>query len=338
MKKALIVLLILGLAGGLFAQSFTGSVSTGMDIDFGTDDFPVIGWGDSDPVKASLSFKNGGDDWGFTVSATAKAASDNNVTGLTIDAFNGWVTFAEMFKLTAGKGQGGNWQATTALFDDGPGGSNAGARLNITPAAVPGLDFGFVFGFPNKGVKAGKIANFFLETGIGAKYSGDLFTAGTALKLFSEETGEVAETDANWWFDAKIPVSIVTVHLDGFIKNLLEKKADRDVQTGVRVEGSVAALDWGIESKQNFNDPLGVTAGADVSYGIPINDKASAEVGADAGVTIVKEFNFDSWGAYAKVSYAFNGNVSSWAKFGIDGDGKFETITPNLKLFVKYSW
>jgi len=337
MKKALIVLLILGLAGGLFAQSWSGSVQTGVKFEFGDEITVAANDDDGHAVRSRLSFTNSGDDWGVNVGVNANTLAGNSNPNNVFGDMNGWVKFGDIFKLTAGKGQGGNWQATGAVFDQGPGGSNASFRLNITP--ISGLDFGFVFGFPNGDVKANKIANFFLETGIGAKYDAGIFVAGTALKLHSEETTGYPETDADWWFDAKIPVSVVTIHLDGFIKNLLEKKAAQDIQTGIRVEGSVAGLDYGVQSTQNFADPLAVDAGVDLTYGgITLSDKASAEVGADAGFTVLPDFSFDSWGAYAKASYAFTGNVSSFAKFAIGGDGKFEEITPTLQLFVKYSF
>jgi len=114
MNKALIVLLVFAVAGGLFAQSFSGQVRTGALFTF-SGDFPVKGIRDGNGdqgVFGELVFKNSGDDWGFTISANANVP--NNVDsaragGVYIDGFNGWVTFADIFKLTAGKGVGDEW-------------------------------------------------------------------------------------------------------------------------------------------------------------------------------------------------------------------------------------
>jgi hypothetical protein len=238
MKKALIVFLILAVAGGLFADpGFTGSVKTGALFTFSDDAAYQArgkmsdGWRD-EAVRAALSFTNGGDDFGVTISGLATVP--NNVDkagagGINIDAFNGWVTFAQMFTLTAGKGIGGNWQATSDVFDRNISSSNAGARLNIKP--IPGLDFGLAFGYPNQGSNAKKFENFLKETGIGAKYDAGIFVVGTSLDLRSEEFEGYPDMDGNWLFDAKIPLAgLFTVHLDGYIDNLFGKKDDQDIE------------------------------------------------------------------------------------------------------------
>jgi len=336
MKKALIVLLILAVAGGLFAQSFTGSVATGAKITL-SDDIPVVATDDDsgNPVKAALDFSNSGDDWGVGISATANVDGDSNVNGVLIDAMNGWVKFADIFKLTAGKGQGGNWQATDFIDENIPS-SNAGARLNVTP--IDGLDLGVVFGYPNKGVKAGKIANFFQETGIGVKYDAGILVAGTSLKLFSEETEGYSGTDANWMFDVKIPLSILTVHVDGHINNLTEKGGKMDKLIGLKLNGTVVGLSWNVWAKAWLNDPMTAKAHAGLEYPIALNDKATATLGADADLTLLQDASFDSWDIWAKLAYAFSGNVSTYFKLKVDGKVDPSEVTPSLVWAIKYSF
>jgi len=344
MKKALIVLLILAVAGGLFAQTFSGSVNTGAKITF-KDDMPVVATDDDsgDPVHASLSFTNGDDDWGVTVGVNADVTKVDEAGKYTAGPYsfgdaNGWVKFADIFKLTAGKGQGGNWQFND-IIDEGIDGSDAGARLNVTP--IPGLDLGIVFGYPDYGVKADQVANFFQEIGIGAKYDAGILIAGTSLKLFSEESEGYEGTDANWWLDIKVPIAnLFDIMVDVAIKNLTGKGGDMDKTVGAKIAGSVVGLSWNVWAKAGLNDETTATAGAGLSYGIPISDKASAEIGADAGLTLLQDASFDSWSLYAKLAYAFNANVSTFFKLKVAGDQTVDpsTVTPTLQWNIGYSF
>jgi hypothetical protein len=335
MKKALIVLLILGLAGGLFAQTFSGYVQTGALFTF-TGDNPVVAWDDdARPVRANLDFKSAGDDWGVSTSANAGVESDNAPYGITIDGMNGWVNFGGIFTLSAGKGgTGGAWQATT-WKDWAFGSGNFGVRLNIKP--IDGLSLGLRLGFPNNGVKADKLENFLLETGFGAKYDAGIFVVGTHLKLFSEETGDIPETDATWWLDAKVPLSILTVEFESRFQNLLGKKAAMDKFLGLKLSGSVVGLDWNVWGSTTLADEFDLAAGAGVSYGIPIDDKASAEVGASANLTVLKDSSFDGLNVYADYNYKFTSNVSTYFELGVDGDKDFN-LTPTLQWRIKYSF
>jgi len=340
MKKALIVLLILAVAGGAFAQSFNGYVETGAKITF-KDDIPVeANDGDGpEPVRAQVTFTNGDDEtWGITVGIRSNVTAEETDKIFLSDA-NGWVKFANIFKLTAGKGVGGDWEATTAVFDEnGIGGSAAGAKLNVTP--IDGLDLGVVFGYPNTGVAAGKIGNFLSETGIGAKFDAGILVAGTRLKFFSEETTDYPGTDANWLVDVKIPVlDLFNVHVESKIYNLLGKKDKMDVWVGEKIEGSIVGLSWGVKSTQNVTaDPLFADLDIDLGYELPINDKATLSFGADAGFTLLNKFSFDDWDVSAKLGYNFNGNVSTAFLFEVDGVVDPSDITPWFRWTIKYSF
>jgi len=347
MKKALIVLLILAMAGGLFAQSWSGGVTTGAKFEFGEDGIPVTATDDDsgDAVHASLSFENSGDNWGITVGASAGVGGSGYFD---FGDANGWVKFADMFKLTAGKGIGGAW-GTGGNTDKDISGSDAGVRLEITP--IDGLNFGFRFGYPNGGTSAGKVANFFQETGIGVKYSADAWNAATGLDLDSEESTEVkdddgvvtkaGELDALWYFGFNYTgIELVKIHFGGIIANLF---TDKSVTLYEKFNGSVAGLNWSLEAKETIiPDPLTVALKAALSYPIAISDEASAEVGASAKASYTSDpgFSFDEWNIYAWAKYAFSGtNVWTKAKLDVTGTvGDDSKISPNLIWTIGFSF
>jgi hypothetical protein len=341
MKKALVVFLILAVAGGLFAQSFNGSVETGAKVTLKDDMTVEANDNDGHAVKARLTFTNSGDDWGVNVGVNADRNKDNTTgSGHYFGNLNGWVKFGGgMFKLTAGNGgTGGVWQATGFKDWQVPG-SNAGARLEITP--ISALNFGFVFGFPNKGVKANELGNFFQETGIGAKYDAGIFVAGFGLKLFSPETGDIAETDATVSLDAKVPLAgLFTVEFDTLFENVLEKKATAMSKfVGLKLSGDVAGLSWDANATTTLADDFDLAAGAGLGYGITLNDKAGVDFGAGADFTVMPSFSFDSWDVSAQYNYQLiPSKVNTWLKFSVEGDGEFNDITPALQWYLKYSF
>jgi hypothetical protein len=340
MKKALIVLLILAVAGGLFADpTFSGHVRTGVKITFDDDPSAAANDGDGDhPVYGELGFTNGGDDWGVKIGANANVGADGAGNGLGLGDLNGWVKFADIFKLTAGKGVGGAW-GTGGNTDTNVSSSNAGVRLEITP--IDGLNFGFRFGFASDNGKVGpdKIANFLQETGIGVKYDAGIWNVATGLDLDSEESNSKG-LDGLWYFGFNFSgISLVNIHVGGKVDNLFGQAGDMTVKLYEKLSGSIAGIDWELAFNESVV-PSPITAGLDagLSYGIPINEKASAEIGADASLTILEKFSFDSWDIYAKLSYNFNGNVSTSAKFEVDGTVEPSKITPFLLWTIKYSF
>jgi hypothetical protein len=250
MKKALIVLLILAVAGGLFAQSWSGSVTTGAKITF-TDDAPIMATADGDDngaVKASLSFKNSGDDWGVNVGTSAKVATDGTgASGLSIGDFNGWVSFGGIFKLTAGKGIGSAW-GTGGNTDASIGAkTDAAYRLNITP--IPGLDFGARFAYPKgTGVDATSIGDFFQETGIGVKYGADAWNAAAGVDLSGEATNGKG-LDGNAYFGFNFSgIELVAIHVGAKIDNLLDTAGAQKITLFEKFSGSIVGLDWYVKA------------------------------------------------------------------------------------------
>jgi len=341
MKKALIVLLILAVAGGLFAQSWSGSVNTGAKITFTDDDIPVMATrnGDDDAaVDASLSFKNGDDTWGITVGASAKVDTEAAVTGLDIGDMRGWVKFADMFKLTAGKGVGGAWNSGGNTDKDISGDGAAGVRLEVTP--IDGLNFGVRFKYPNNGVKANKIVNFFQETGIGAKYSADVWWFALGLDLKSEETtGDGLDGDFYFGFNFS-GLSLFNIHVGSRIDSAFTD--GRTVTLYEKINGSAAGVNWYFQANEKVTpDPLTIGLELGASYPITINDKASAEVGASANASFASDpgFSFDAWNLYAQVTYKFNDNVNTSAKFNLHGDmGDDTKISAYLRWLIGFSF
>jgi hypothetical protein len=342
MKKALIVLLILGLAGGLFAQSWSGSVTTGLKITL-SDDFPVMATADGDDngaVKASVSFKNSGDDWGINAGTSLKVGTDG-VTGpsVTVGDFNGWVSFGGMFKLTAGKGIGDAW-ATGGNTDSKIGAkTDAAYRLNITP--ISGLDFGLRFAYPTTTkVNAGKIGNFFQETGLGAKYDAGVFDLAAGLDLTSEETDPKAlDGNAYAGFNYKALAPLVTIHVGTKIANTFGSIGDTAITLFEQLNGSIVGLNWTVKANEAISaSPAKTSLEASLAYPIAVNDATSAEVGARAQASYANDFSFDTWRLYAQATYKFNGKVSTTARFQIDDTLATETLVPFLRWTIGYNF
>jgi len=339
MKKALIVLLILGLAGGLFAQSWSGSVSTGARIDIG-DGVTIKATADGDDnksVKTSVKYAGSGDDWGFTVGAiNSNVLPADNSSTFTIGDYNGWVKFADMFKLSVGKGIGGAWGTggnTDASINDG--GNSVGYRLNITPAAVSGLDFGFRFGYPAGKAAGTTIGNFLQETGVGAKYSADVWNAAAGVDFLSEEAGGF-DGDAYAGFNyTGLGDYLSLVHVGLKAGKAFSAPAVTIFQ---RLSGGVVGLGWQLDIKEVI-DPLAINIGLGLDYGIPINDKASATVGADANASYAEKFSADDWDVWAALDYKFNGSVSTKAYFELGNDFAFSLkLAPFLRWTIGYSF
>jgi len=349
MKKALIVLLILAVAGGVFAQSFSGNVRTGLWFTFDGEDNPVVAYSDDtwDPaaVRANVNFSNGGDDWGISVSTWADVPVEGDArNGPNVANLKGWVKFADIFKLSAGREIDDPWQTPGPEWE--PLTYNSGLAnvvLEITP--ISGLNFGFRLTYPNNGTKANKLVNFFEETGIGATYDAGIFSAATSLDLSSEESNG-AGLDATWRFGVNVPTSIVNFAFQGAVNNLTEKAGKNQIWFAEEISGNIVGLNWRVNSKQTVVPDFAVDyISPRVTYGIPINDKASAEVGAEATFSFGDEFSFDAWYGYARGTYDFNDKVWTYAEFGLDdgqrnwnGGARYSKMNPYLMWAVGYSF
>jgi hypothetical protein len=217
MKKALVVLLILAVAGGLFAQELTwgGSVKTGLNfsilndgIDSNDDDpantaeDPVITIysDDSDTTSrfdlvGNYTNKNYGvvfrlrtEIGGYSLADTNPAASPTTLLlpGLLIGFHQiyGWTTFLnDTIKVSAGIIDDQTWR-TGGIENWGVNGN--GVRFEVIP--LPGLNLGLMLKVPTDALNA-TAKDFFGETAIGAKYESDLFSVAASVLLDGEGDG-----------------------------------------------------------------------------------------------------------------------------------------------------
>jgi len=297
MKKALIVILILAVAGGLFAQEWGGGVTTGLKIDL-KDDVPVTANDDDsgDAVHASLWFEHAEDEWGVKITTSASVPG-----GLDVGNAWGWINFADgLLKLSAGKTDDGVWGSGGRYDKDVSDG--LGVRLDVKP--IDGLNFGFRLGYPNDGSSAGKIGNFFQETAIGVKYSADSWFAVTALKLHSEESDDYDKMNADWYFGVGYTgLDSFGFYLDGGIDYLAtmsddgkEALAEKVTFSGVENLGLTLGLTEKFVQSFKFD---GLDAEINVDYAFD-----AVSVGADASTAFNKDFKptgfgFDAWAKYA---------------------------------------
>jgi hypothetical protein len=193
MKKALVVLLILAIAGGLFAQdeglTWSGAVKTGLKItaddDHNGEDIKVDLYNDDagEAIRLQLDGAYTKDNYGVKFGARAQLGS-----ALDLRAYQayGWVTFIDIIKVSAGIIDDGAW-ATAGPADYSVNGN--GLRLEITP--ITGLNVGLMLRVPTEAFAPTTtpawytIKQFLSETAFGAKYGNDLFYVAGSLVLDS---------------------------------------------------------------------------------------------------------------------------------------------------------
>lgn len=208
MKKVLVVLLILAVAGGVFAQDLTwsGTVETGIHINKqdGADD--VLVWADNDDgvygVRAKLQAAITGDNWGFKVGY--KVETSDAIYRSAAQLYNGygWLDLLnKMINVKAGLIDDDVW--TTKGDEDWGIATGLGVRLEVAP--IEGLNVGFFLTWPDDtaGVNASAtgsaaIGQFFQETAIGFSYTADAFYVSGGVKLDSDgDTAGAAATDVD---------------------------------------------------------------------------------------------------------------------------------------------
>jgi hypothetical protein len=205
MKKLLVFLLILAVAGGLFAQeiTFSGDVKTGVRIQAESGDNaadPGLDLWHDDAAGPQLSFYgtyNAGN-YGLKLGIVGDASASP-----LFDVDNAFVWFKplDLLKISAGKGFGD----IPNVYDWATGGG-PGVQFLVTP--IEGLTIGLTLGTPgnNKGIVTGGTANGYarykpeyvlMETAFGVKYESSLFKAHAAFKLDSEaDTNDPLSSDA----------------------------------------------------------------------------------------------------------------------------------------------
>ena len=207
MKKLFIILLVLAVAGGAFAQDLTwsGQLQTGVwfqggDFPSGT---PAVKADDDDSghgVEAKITALYDAGDWGlkFTPRVVADAVPDiNDPMSKAIDAnlfadnAYGWINFLDkMINVKTGFINDAVWGNAGQFGENYDAG--LGVRLEVMP--IDGLNVGAFFNYPDGGSTAGKTKNFFGETAFGFKYTADVWNLSATLKLYSEESTYSVDT------------------------------------------------------------------------------------------------------------------------------------------------
>ena len=328
MKRALIILLILGVAGGLFAQDlvWTGGVTTGAFIELGDDyDDPIIYADDDDSgdaVHGWIHAKYDAGDWGLQVGSVASIESGDGAGAVFYDA-HGWIKFLSgMLTVRGGLIDPAVWN-TGGEIDENVS-SGLGIRVEVEP--IDGLNIGAFFSYVDglsgdSAAQTGdKIADFFQETAIGFSYTADFFNVSAALKLFSEASNidirdkktAAGDTDMKLIFALGFPnIAGINILVDGAVyglgdfSNVGELVVYEEFDFGVTNALKVGIL---LGEKYAGNSDVGFyyfLAKPWVEFGV--NDNVT--VGASVPITMEKA---DSLG-FASLG------VNLWAKYAIGG-------------------
>jgi len=303
MKKVLIALLALAVAGGLFAQSlsFSGDISTGLFFHFGDSfDDPMVELDNDDDAAAKIEFGIGYDagNWGASIGMSAVKGNYKDDYGNVVDPkdeplhfydAHGWIRFIDIIKVSAGLIDPGVWN--TGGWVDRNLSSGGGVRVEVEP--IDGLNLGAKFGFATPW-GPDTIQDFFQETAFGFSFDGGAFELSAAAKLYSEATtgGDMdMEATAGFGFYG---LDIVSIYLGAAFEDLL---GDADVTTliGLNLDFDLGALGAGLEVGLTMVDGLqeayvcpsvsfgvnnNITVGGDIGFTFKDNDGlALAEIG-----------------------------------------------------------
>jgi hypothetical protein len=358
MKKTLVVLLILAVAGGVFAQEITwsGSIATGLYIDMAeANDDPIITGDDDDagtPVQARLHVAVADDAWGIELGIGANI--DNLGEAFLYDA-HGWILFADMIKVRAGLIDPGVWN--TAGPEDWNFSSGGGVRLEIMP--IEGLNIGAFLNF--NGISDGRISDlpvqdFFKNTVIGFSYANEDIMglyAALAFKLAADETAyqlifglglspmealgvkiEVSAfnlgkfSDAGWlWFVEDISYKVMDNFKAGIElhEQIVSKDSNPSLGDDTDCEGSEFYLKAMPYAEFGVNE--NITVGGDIPLEFWKNS---------AG-----DFGFATLGLDLWVKYAIEGNASLKLGYGfVKGmkDYAGDKLDHSIRLLFNYSF
>jgi hypothetical protein len=319
MKKALVALLILAVAGGVFAQdlTFSGAVDTGLTIAIPSgDDDPYVQLyhDDAGPARVRLNGAFSLDNYGlkFRFQNTYNKSGDAVVAAYAFVYAN---FLNDILTLSAGRIDGNAW-GTPGDFDSGWDGVT-GARFEIKP--IEGLNFGFALKAVAADDKLYTISQFFQETVIGVKYDSDLFTAVAAVQLDS---------------DADAPDA------DGNNQYVAGGNGDPDelgILYGVSIKAVpnlTAAIDGAVTNLGKY-DPKGV---------IEIHEKLGYAISdpLNVGLTMVQKLygqsdkdpylKFDPW-----VSYQINDPLKAQLDIIVESSNVFEDIDIGIKPKIVYA-
>ncbi len=204
MKKFLVVLMILAVAGGLFAQGLviSGSLKTGMTID--NDGAAFVNHSGDDEnrldINGSFAVENFGAKFNLRFYDDLGTGSDPFSNFKVSNAY-AWVNlFGGMAKVSGGLIDDGVWG--TGGDKDWGFATGAGLRLEVTP--LEGLNFGLFIpgdiksndGDYDKDDKV-NIADTFSELVIGASFSNDMIGIGAAVDIGGRDNNDAVGLAGN---------------------------------------------------------------------------------------------------------------------------------------------
>lgn len=202
MKKALVLLLALALAGGVFAQdlSFSGSITTGFQFKVDDEWDSVIGNDHtvpSDALDFDLNGAYNGGNWGLNF-GIGKAYKAEAVIGDEVQIYDAhaWLDLLDgMITLKSGVVDPDPYSAGGAMLDDPALSNGAVFRLDAKP--VDGLSVGFAFNFSDSaGAATSKNTKEFLKnTGFGFKYKADTFWVAVGARMYAADTSYTDPAD-----------------------------------------------------------------------------------------------------------------------------------------------
>ena len=327
MKKALIVLLSLAVAGGLFAQSFSGGVSSGLLLGF-----------DEDGHSFYTSKSDGGDqygyyfNWGWTgesgrVGGGINAAGSNG-EGWNFDGSNLWFKPLDILTLKGGGGGLGGF-GTPGAVDASNDAADQGVGLSLKLEPIAGLALGA--GVEPKALEIGKA----------------LYTFGASYTL-TNLVGVVANVRLN----------PETVDDDGVTTDSsVNAAAGVNVLALSNIAGLTIGVDVAAENVANLSDAGKVTAGAKIGFKVadlgatllgkvllPMTD-AQKDIGLNALIGADLSYPIGAITANLNVGYLLNGVTDAGRKFNpgrweampfdfIETDSSALSINPSISFKV----
>ncbi|MDR1446294.1 MAG: hypothetical protein LBI90_05290 [Treponema sp.] len=258
MKKLLVVLLILTVTGGAFAEfTITGSVLTGVEIVAEKDQDPQIrlhnddgegarvyigGAATSESGNYGLNFGIMGDplyllDVVTDFDTTALTVTSEEVTPVKFDYARVWGKFLDdKLKVIIGSSTGSAWDTDRWYWKDWD--SLTGIRFEVTP--IGGLSFGAALPLP---VAGGLPADAFKGTVFGVKYGNDAFIANTLWKL------DLTNDSVNGNFGAVITaVPNFTFSAEGYLNNIGNKPFAQFAESAVWSSSPLTVGLWLLEN------------------------------------------------------------------------------------------
>ena len=375
MKKTLIVLLILAVAGGVFAQEVTwsGEVLTGAMVKMGDgiiapngDETATIQADEDDVptgVKARLNAAVTDDNWGLELGAAADIFTSGADLSKGVYFYNahGWMSFVDMIKIRAGLIDPGVW--TTKGPEDFNFSSGLGIRVEVTP--IEGLNVGLLLNYGrDKGNSAWagpmKVGDFLQETVFGASYSNpDMMNlyVSVAFALDSKHIDDEAKSQAVIFGFGINPIEALSIKVEAKVEELgqysdfgwmwfIEDVSFRVMDpllVGIRFDEKLASEDSSLANLLAGNIDFYKTALGFKPY-VEFTVEAVEGLSVGAEIPVWMKDNGDgltlaSFGATAWAKYAMGG---SWVKasYGFESTTKDfgDALVHTIRLIFGYSF